>query len=115
MPAPDAPGRGKLPRLIPLAQRWIARARELDAMALTYRDGAPRKRDLEQDATRCRIMASELGDAHLADRAPEVTELLKQVIEIDRKSRHPADDTFAALGAWFREHGFDLKTGEPRR
>lgn len=108
--APDAPGGGKLPRLIPLAQQWISRAQGLDNEALSLPDVPGRQIQIERDAARLRICASDLGSAHLADRAPEVTELLQRV-------RRAGSDALAAgtVLAWFGENGYDIATGEPRR
>lgn len=104
----------KNPQLIPIAQQWITRAREFDRQADAYGPDAPRRHDLELDASRLRMCAADLGSAHLADRAPEVTELVKRCVAIRWQ---PGADVgmVEVLFDWLEANGFSTITGEPQR
>lgn len=79
-----------------LASRFYARAAE---------------RDQDRDAGSAnawRVAAHELEAAPLAERAPEVGQLLAAIWEVAEGESWPGGDTVSVLCEWFTRHGYDI-------
>lgn len=88
---------------VPLASQWEQEARDLEF------DGTHEERAEARGMLRC---ASQIRQAPLASRAPEVTALLKTLQGLDLGlPRRSGGDVTAVLIAWFEANGYKVDGG----